>query len=179
MAKRKIWFGGQGPFIYDDTYVYVDDPTLTRRGGRIEGQILVDTAPSVDTEVVRLVDLKSVGYRQGTSDGSGIGSGKFARISAASIFTVGSNDTVQNSLVVGCAESNIAADTACVLKFSGDMQNANWSFPGGNIGAFAYLGSDGLPTAYRPSGGKVIIRLGIIKDTDKLVVNIDYNYVIG
>ncbi len=176
MTTKYFWAGVYGPYAYDDAVYYADDGALLRRAVRIEGQMLIDTAPSANTEVVRLLDLKNIGYRQGTTDGSGVGSGKFAYISAAGIFTVGSSNDISTTIVVGCAEADIALDTACTLRFSGDMTNANWSFPGGKIGTFAYLGADGYPTANRPYGaGKITMRVGIIKNTDELILNIDYN----
>jgi len=61
MAIRQIWLGPFGPFLYDDADLYVDDPTLSMVVLRAEGQMLLDTAPLADTEVVRKVDIAGAG----------------------------------------------------------------------------------------------------------------------
>lgn len=56
MAEKQIWIGSVGPFLYDDTDVYPDDPLLNLKGVRVDGPIKVDTPPAADEEVMRKVD---------------------------------------------------------------------------------------------------------------------------
>jgi len=57
LAQKKIWFGGMGAFLYDDTDTYTDG--VTREGARIEGQVRVEEAPTDPFHVVRLADIGS------------------------------------------------------------------------------------------------------------------------
>jgi len=62
MTEKKIYIGTHGPYYYDDADA-VDDPDGDfsgehRRGFVSQGSILVGEAPTLDSEVVRLVDLK-------------------------------------------------------------------------------------------------------------------------
>ncbi len=57
MAIKKAWVGGRGPLQYDDTDVYSDDPALFLQGARIEGQIIVESAPTAANHVLRFGDV--------------------------------------------------------------------------------------------------------------------------
>lgn len=66
MTERQFWIGSSGPFYYDDAEQQVPvaeatedslaDSTL-KHALRTEGQVLVGTAPSLATHVLRLEDL--------------------------------------------------------------------------------------------------------------------------
>jgi len=65
MAEKRVWVGSVGPSLYDDTDIYGSgldpaDPeydTTTLRGIRTTGQMIVEQAPTVANEVLRLSDL--------------------------------------------------------------------------------------------------------------------------
>jgi len=61
MAQKKLYIGSLGPYFYDDA-VALDDPDGDFAGEDhqaivSDGQILLETAPVLNEEVVRLVDL--------------------------------------------------------------------------------------------------------------------------
>ena len=64
MAIKKIYFGTLGPFEYDDTDPINDEdgdfPGENYRAITTNDQLLVERAPAIDEEVLRLIDL---GYR--------------------------------------------------------------------------------------------------------------------
>lgn len=67
MATRELWYGQEGPIIFDDTAVatsWYPAPydTLAFRGA-LCSQIYITDVPANDIEVVRLIDLKGFWHR--------------------------------------------------------------------------------------------------------------------
>ena len=61
MAVKKVWIGKWGPYQYESTDTYSDSGE-TVESIRIEGQMLVETAPTDDNHVARLQDLSDVTF---------------------------------------------------------------------------------------------------------------------
>lgn len=64
MAVREYYIGTVGPFYYDDTDTYDDDPAIHHCALRTPQQLYIGTAPIGDKQVVRLEDLVTalIGY---------------------------------------------------------------------------------------------------------------------
>lgn len=64
MALREFYLGTVGPFYYDDTDTYDDDPAIHHCALRTPQQLYIGTAPIGDKQVVRLEDLVTalIGY---------------------------------------------------------------------------------------------------------------------
>ena len=61
MARKKVYIGSVGPYLYDDAKS-IDDPDgdfagEDNRALVTDGQLFVEQAPTADEEVVRLADL--------------------------------------------------------------------------------------------------------------------------
>lgn len=66
MAEQKVWMGSVGPFLYDDTDL-IDDvdgdmPSATHSGIVTTGQMIINQAPSVDGNVLRMQDVTNAAH---------------------------------------------------------------------------------------------------------------------
>jgi len=67
MATKKVFIGSVGPFLYDDTSA-IDDVDGDFAGELLralttDGQMLLESTPTDPEEVVRLVDLSTIGLQ--------------------------------------------------------------------------------------------------------------------
>lgn len=70
MALREYYLGTVGPFYYDDTDTYDDDPLINHCALRTPQQLYIGTAPVGDKQVVRLEDLNTELGNYIAADGS-------------------------------------------------------------------------------------------------------------
>lgn len=73
MAEQKVWIGSTGPLLYDDTDLLDDEdgdlPTATYNGLVTTGQMIVNSPPIVNGNVIRKEDVgtaSAVNYTQQT-----------------------------------------------------------------------------------------------------------------
>jgi len=61
MAVRKVWLGSTGPFLYDESVLYVDEDGVispdNQQAIATDGQIVIQSAPSSPVHAVRKQDL--------------------------------------------------------------------------------------------------------------------------
>ena len=55
MAKKKVWIGSVGPYVYDDVNTYAD--AVGQVGLRTEGKMLSEGVPTNPDDVIRLSDI--------------------------------------------------------------------------------------------------------------------------
>lgn len=60
MSTIKYWVGTKGPFFFDSSKTYRDDPALNILAFRSEGPIRVEEVPTDDYHAVRLIDLEGI-----------------------------------------------------------------------------------------------------------------------
>jgi hypothetical protein len=70
MALFRVWLGNTGPFSYRSDDAYPQDGTAME-GLRIEGQGIVETAPTLPFHIVRKADLDAVAAEIASSEGNG------------------------------------------------------------------------------------------------------------
>ncbi len=58
MAEKKAWYASYGPYMYDDSRQYEDGEFM--EGARVEGQILIEGAPTEPHHVLRLEDALDI-----------------------------------------------------------------------------------------------------------------------
>ena len=80
-----------------------------------------------------------------------------------------SNDTLANAQVVGITNNSTVSGENAVIKTSGVMTDASWSWTKGTV----YLGTNGALTQTAPTGGAVIVHVGRALTATKLQVDID------
>lgn len=80
MAEQKVWMGSIGPFLYDDTDlindVDGDMPSATHSGIVTTGQMIVNQAPLINGNVLRMQDVTNAAhltYDEGTFSMTGNG----------------------------------------------------------------------------------------------------------
>ena len=61
MTVRKVWLGSTGPFLYDDSVLYIDEDGVispdNQQAIATDGQIVVQSPPSSPVHIVRKQDL--------------------------------------------------------------------------------------------------------------------------
>jgi outer membrane murein-binding lipoprotein Lpp len=61
VAVKKVWIGSTGPFLYDDSILYIDEDGVispdNQQAIATDGQVVVQSAPSSPVHVVRKQDL--------------------------------------------------------------------------------------------------------------------------
>lgn len=78
-------------------------------------------------------------------------------------------DTLANALVIGISTTSGNTGDTIVVKTSGQMTDASWSWTKGAI----YLGSNGTLTQTAPSAGSVVVHVAKAITATTIIVDID------
>lgn len=78
-------------------------------------------------------------------------------------------DTLANALVIGISTTSGNAGDTIVVKTSGQMTDASWSWTKGAI----YLGANGTLTQTAPSAGSVVVHVAKAITATTIIVDID------
>ena len=102
MTIRKVWLGSTGPFLFDDSILYIDEEGViapdNQQAIATNGQIVVQSPPTSDVHVVRKIELDNIATT--------LNLGTMAHQNANAVNITGGSAVLSNLLVNGPARIN-------------------------------------------------------------------------
>jgi len=165
VTEQRVWFGSQGPFLYDDTDAYgsgITDPTdpeydsTLLHGIRVSDQMYVETAPSQTQHVLRYGDWLSALTHEAVSAVGALTEGELVTLTGSGWYKAVGNDEARpaHAVVTGTSSPYRAQFLGRVL-----VKLDASSYP---VGSALFLSTSSGCASHRPLSGALLQYIGFV-----------------